>query len=545
LYETIWHRLLGGIILYASTDSDNSYSFTPTQGDCDYDCVDTYNNTTESLVSSEYDENDNGSDFTQSQMVALTVTQSIAGLVSALGGLHMAWGAWKRRHQIFHRIVLALSIYTILYGIYNVWGAAAVPKGTPGISGARGNTTTCTIQGFLFNLTMTINFYYVFLSVHSWVVIIHNNVNVDELVSKQYRWIEYLVHGGVHLFPVVSSLYLLTQDSFNPIGPKCWIASAPFGCGMEEEEEEDYLPDCERGPPDPRSILWKFALLPTVFFLVFPTVVMLALVVAVYLAQPCDPNKKSERETTIQLQSQQSSVQEGDDDININTNINREVPPEPPSTSTRSLLPYISPKIVLKQSAIYLGAMYWIHLPRFVFYGLQNNNNNNNEEEEEGGARRVFWVDLWLMAIPCSQGLWLAFVYRYFASCPEDVWFGGASSVLRERYAKSSSSMAMQRASSARNAAAAATYAAATAAAASRRSNGSSLIQQRDASGSSNGGSNDNDNDNSMSLNIFDGTNSGGAFRAFIFSGDSDDEESDMLESMHWVGCQGIIGKGE
>jgi len=528
LYETIWHRLLGDIILYASTDSDNSYSFTPTQGDYDY--MDTYN-TTESL-SSEY-ENENGSDFTQSQMVALTVTQSIAGLVSVLGGLHMAWGAWKRRHQIFHRLMLALSIYTILYGIYNVWGAAAVPKGTPGTSGARGNTTTCTIQGFLFNLTMTINFYYVFLSVHSWAIIIHNNVNVDELVSKQYRWIEYLVHGGVHLVPVVSSLYLLTQKSFNPIGPKCWIASAPFGCG-----EEDDLPDCERGPPDPRSILWKFAFLPTLFFLVFPTVVMLALVVAVYLAQPCDPkkNKKSERETTIQLQSQQSSVQEGDDDIN------REVSPEPPSTSARSLLPYISPKIVLKQSAIYLGAMYWIHLPRFVFYGLQNN--------EEEGARKVFWVDLWLMAIPCSQGLWLALVYRYFASCPEDVWFGGASSVLRERYAKSSSSMAMQRASSARNLAAAAS-AATAAAAASRRNNGSSrrgdsdssLIQQRDASDSGNSGSND--NNNSVSLNIFDGTNSGGAFRAFIFSGDSDDEESDMLESMHWAGCQGINGKGE
>lgn len=37
-----------------------------------------------------------------------------------------------------------------------------------------------------------------------------------------------------------------------------------------------------------------------------------------------------------------------------------------------------------------------------------------------------------------------------------------------------------------------------------------------------------------ISFNIFDGTNAGGAFSGFVFDADSDDERADRRESVRW-----------
>mmetsp|Transcript_24339 Transcript_24339/g.24606 ORF Transcript_24339/g.24606 Transcript_24339/m.24606 type:complete len:158 (-) Transcript_24339:74-547(-) len=46
---------------------------------------------------------------------------------------------------------------------------------------------------------------------------------------------------------------------------------------------------------------------------------------------------------------------------------------------------------------------------------------------------------------------------------------------------------------------------------------------------------------NKYSFNIFDGTNSTGAFQDFIFDGDSDDEKEDNEQSKHWANIQDHI----
>ena len=46
--------------------------------------------------------------------------------------------------------------------------------------------------------------------------------------------------------------------------------------------------------------------------------------------------------------------------------------------------------------------------------------------------------------------------------------------------------------------------------------------------------------DRTISFNIFDGTNAGGAFAQFVHDGDEDDEENDEKETRHWIGMQGL-----
>merc|ERR1719247_842880 len=109
--------------------------------------------------------------------------------------------AWKRRKtNVFHRLMLALSVHMLMWSAWQIVGTAAVPVGTPDTHGAFGNTATCTAQGFFNQFSgICIPFYYAFLSVYSWAVMVHANFN-----PTRYSWIEPYIHALVHVFPLVS-----------------------------------------------------------------------------------------------------------------------------------------------------------------------------------------------------------------------------------------------------------------------------------------------------------------------------------------------------
>jgi len=282
-----------------------------------------------------------------SECMALSIIQRIAGALSVLGGLHIFWRAWKRKRLPFDRIMLGLSTHTILWGIYNLWGTAAIPTGTPNIYGAHGTTTTCTIQGFLFQVSMVVPFYYVFLSCYSWVVILHGNFD-----PAKYGWIEKYIHLGVHVFPLASAIYLLTIEAFNPNGLHCWIASIPADCG------DDSGIECIRGPSNPHKILWIFGGMPAVFFLLFPTTIMVLLTYCV-----CRRKQKG-------------------------------------------VIPCVmSASMVARQSAVYLGSLYWVYLPLFVYNG-----------QIQLGNDVPFGISLWVNLVTKSMGMWFAIVYWYFTA---------------------------------------------------------------------------------------------------------------------------------
>lgn len=400
-------------------------------------------------------------DYTQTQQISLSVIERIAGTLSILGGLHIFWRAWNRRRCGFDRIMLGLSIHTILLGIYHLWGSAAIPVGTPGIFGAHGTTSTCTAQGFLFQISMVVPFYYVFLSCYAWAVVMYGNFD-----PARYEWIEKYIHLGVHIFPIASAIYLFKIEAFNSNGLHCWIGSVPSGCGGDSGI------DCLRGPQNPGLFLWIFGGMPAVFFVAFPTIVMGTLTYFVYLRQ-----------------------------------------------QKRCVPCVIPPWMVARQSAVYLGSLYWVYLPLFVFCGLCSLKHTKS-----------FGVSLWFSLVTFSMGLWFSIVYWYFST--EDPTFAcdGCDGNIRgkkpatpddcrdctepvrnESTCEDSNSnddvMSLGSVTKPR----------------SKRGGSNKRISQR------------------FSFNIFDGTASSGMFSDFVFEGDSDDEEKDAAESNHWEHCQNII----
>jgi len=424
-------------------------------------------------------------------IVLLSVAQRIAGALSLLGGLYIFLRAWKRRHGAFDRIMMGLAFHTISWGIYHMWGTAAIPEGTPGVHGARGTTTTCSIQGFLFQISMVVPFYYVFLSLYSWVVVLHGNFE-----PANYVWIEKYIHVGVHIYPIASAIYLLTIESFNSNGLHCWIASIPSGCGEESGIE------CTRGPQNPHVVMWAFGGIPALFFLLFPTLVMVTLTYCVYLRE-----QKSDGEN----------------------------------------LCVIPVSMVAKQSAIYLGSLYWVYLPLFVYNGLKY------FHDDEKSYVACLWVNL----VTNSMGIWFAIVYWYFSTeesyndsgsdddDDDDVHTKEDSNiadvvdhekdkdldannnpddVIEEDKSMAFGTLGAKKCSNRWSSTNATTLmtGSQTTMASNRTSRRTSRTSKR------------------FSFNIFDGTASSGMFSAFVFEGDSDDEEKDAAETKQWSECQNM-----
>ena len=256
-----------------------------------------------------------------------------------------------------------LSIHILLWSPWQTAGTAVVPKGTPDVYGAYGNTATCTAQGFFFQVSgLCIVLYYAFLSVYSWAVIVYGNFD-----PKRYSRIEPYIHVVAHLYPIGSAIYLLYIEAYNFGGLLCFVASIPFGCGDNSGIE------CVRGPQNISAVIWAATGGPSLFVMLFPAIVMLALFITVY-----------------RIDRRNSSV-----------------------TQSKRRLFGMKPRIVFMQSAVYLGVIYLIYIPvladTIVLIMLN---------------KRSFGSAVAVTMFTDSMGLWIAIVYWYFS-------FHGSSSEIK------------------------------------------------------------------------------------------------------------------
>mmetsp|Transcript_25812 Transcript_25812/g.60774 ORF Transcript_25812/g.60774 Transcript_25812/m.60774 type:complete len:622 (+) Transcript_25812:569-2434(+) len=387
--------------------------------------------------------------LTQSQEITLTWVGRICSLLSVFGGVYIFYWAWRRKHHVYHRLMLALSVYLIFTKPWMVYGPAAIPEGTPDVWGAQGTTATCTAQGFFIQLGLAIPFYYVGLSFYSWVVIIHGNFD-----PKKYRWIEKYIHIVANGYAFGSALFLLRIEAFNHSGLTCWIASIPFGCGDGTDIE------CTRGPKEISKTLAFFVGIPALVVLVVPAVAMGALALYVcwnqrqmqqqtQLQQPQHPYRSPPRSTlpvvldlgeeddfpkrSEQTHSTSCISHENDDVIEPsnhqnsgNKNLDVATSPRRPSVRSEGSLGRISVDLpmrgitarkIVQQSAVYLAVSYFIYLPGLIQHGLG-----------VFGKQKSFVVDVLSSSITGSMGIWFALVYRYFSTKGVTVESGNGAS---------------------------------------------------------------------------------------------------------------------
>ncbi|VEU35650.1 unnamed protein product [Pseudo-nitzschia multistriata] len=355
--------------------------------------------------------------FTKNQDIFLVYMGRVFGFLSILAGFYIFYWAWRRKEHVYHRLMMGISVYLILTRPMFVYGVSAVPEGTPGVWGAKGTTATCTAQGFIIHIGgMAAPTYFIGLSVYAWAVVAYANFD-----AKKYQWIEKYIHILANGYAWGSAIYILSIQGFNHSGFHiCWIASIPFGCGDETDIE------CTRGPQNISQVMSIFVGIPAVTFLVVPTIAMLALVLFLYRQQQRqqhqqDQNRQRDDERQEQVPKNQMEQQEPSDSSKNDASNNTEKAIS--MKSIRSLLsarsehnrkrrgisalPYhgLTPKLVAKQSFIYVGVIYFNYLPGILQHMVGAFLNHKS-----------FFLSLLASSITAGSGIWYALAYRYFST---------------------------------------------------------------------------------------------------------------------------------
>jgi hypothetical protein len=165
-----------------------------------------------------------------------------------------------------------MGIHLTIFGAANAIGSLAIPSETTNAWGNMGTTATCTAQGFLIYVTfMTACWYYVSFSVYAYVGTLSNFQNIVSM--------EKYIHILVHVYPVISGIYLITPGIFNNSGfGYCFLEVDPIGCGDHINKNGDIVP-CKRGPDSHIQVqlLELFWDIPLYIEMIIPAGIMIAL----------------------------------------------------------------------------------------------------------------------------------------------------------------------------------------------------------------------------------------------------------------------------
>lgn len=122
----------------------------------------------------------------------------------------------ERRTQVYHRILIGLSIYDIIMSFTFVWGTWAVPIGTPEVYLASGTQQTCNAQAFLQQLGVATPIYTAELAIYYFLVI---SAGWKE---ERLKKIEIIFHIIPTFLAFTSSIVGIVTNSFESSILWCW-----------------------------------------------------------------------------------------------------------------------------------------------------------------------------------------------------------------------------------------------------------------------------------------------------------------------------------
>eukprot|EP00980_Cylindrotheca_fusiformis_P000745 scaffold174_cov98-Cylindrotheca_fusiformis.AAC.14 len=140
---------------------------------------------------------------TKGQQAALAWILRTAGFLSAIGSSFILWDVFvvskkrnrNRRLTMLHQLVCGMSFFDVFSSIANMFSSLPIPEyryfGSSSsriptaVYGARGNSVTCTVQGFFLQLGYTSAFYNLVLSVY-YVLVIKKGMRETQLQRLKY-----------------------------------------------------------------------------------------------------------------------------------------------------------------------------------------------------------------------------------------------------------------------------------------------------------------------------------------------------------------------
>ena len=165
------------------------------------------------------------------QQVAITVAAVLSAGWSLTGSAVIATMAYSRRYSVKYRLLLALSVADIINsGVFLVW-PLPIPADTPGVWGARGNGTTCAVQGFFLQLGILGSFYNAALSGYFMLTLCDRLTEAQ--ITQRYERITHAVSLAWSVGTAVAALWPLNLYSVCALG--CWIAPEPVRCHTRDD----------------------------------------------------------------------------------------------------------------------------------------------------------------------------------------------------------------------------------------------------------------------------------------------------------------------
>ncbi len=181
--------------------------------------------------------------YTEQQSRILINVPRLTGTLSIIGSSVIIYIILNDRKQklrrVYHRILLAYSVFDILCSFVYALSSLVVPRNTPGVWGAMGNTATCEASGFFLQFTFSLGLYGAFICVY-YVLVLRYNIREATIARK----IEPIVHFVAIFFPLALGCVMLHKNMYNPANifvGWCFMNCYPMDCLRREEIE------CQRG----------------------------------------------------------------------------------------------------------------------------------------------------------------------------------------------------------------------------------------------------------------------------------------------------------
>ena len=210
------------------------------------------------------------SEFSQPQTIAIIASSILSATLSYVGSMAIIvvlLRSQKKLTTTYRRIMFGMACMDITFSLTFCISDLPVPKGSPMVLNAIGNTATCDIQGFMQAVGfLGFSFYDAMLSIYFVLTIVYS-VAEDTLQRK----FEPFSHAFAILFPMMAGFVLIATKNFNSTGFVCWVAPLPLGC------TNDINVDCERGESY-MKYQWIFQLIPVLTSFVIINICMIHLV---------------------------------------------------------------------------------------------------------------------------------------------------------------------------------------------------------------------------------------------------------------------------
>jgi hypothetical protein len=181
--------------------------------------------------------------YTELQSRILVTVPRVTGVLSILGSaaiIYIITQDWKKKlRKVYHRLLLAYSIFDVVCSLNYALSSVVVPKDTPGVWGASGTISTCEASGFIMHFTFTVAVYATFICVY-YLLLLKYGIRERTIAHR----IEPAVHALAIMYPMAMGGIAIQKDLYNPANISvgfCFLNCYPMDCLRNEDIE------CERG----------------------------------------------------------------------------------------------------------------------------------------------------------------------------------------------------------------------------------------------------------------------------------------------------------